>query len=127
MRVKYAKCANKTPLNGLKLKTESIRTLRRKLKQEINDSDNDESDKEDNQIVLNDNHEPEPMFTQQSATQPLNNITNNSETQAQSSCTQLPGGRGRGRPTNAEKALRLEKELQMSKPVPIHSSQRLKK
>ncbi len=55
------------------------------------------------------NHEPEPMFTQQSATQPLNNKTNNSQTQAQSSCTLLPGGRGRS--TNAEKALRLEKEF----------------
>ncbi len=33
MRVQYAKCANKTPLNDLKLKTESLRTLRRKLKQ----------------------------------------------------------------------------------------------
>jgi hypothetical protein len=49
------------------------------------------------------------MFTKQSATQSLNNITNNSQTQAQSSCTQLPGGRGGGRPTNAEKALRLKK------------------
>ena len=83
------------PLNGLKLRSDTFRTLRRRIKnneQDINESGNDDI------VAISDKSDDIGELTQ-------------ARTQLQVECLQPSPKPRRGRPTKAESALRKEKEM----------------